>query len=500
MDRQAPPVRWTARQREVGALLARGMTNAAIAEQLGLSLDGAKWHVREIMSVLQVDSRDLAAEYWRRETGMRVRLWRWVGALAAGGRLAKAAGLGALGTVVAAVAIGAVLVARSGGEQQPAAATVTATASIGTTATPTPEPGAPATPGGGVLGTIDGLPVYELKLSAQAWEIPPDFVIYVTDVCSACSGGDTYRVRRFGGKVTVELIPKDTPAGIPPGGPVSLPVMDVDSGRMALLWCVSELGFCGKRHDGSVDAVPRVVLVSNDGGITWKEIGRLTGATEIMGFQDGQVVVRRIAGNQLSLIPSGAPYSGPILEPRWALPAGNAVTTFNIGPEDPGAFANEHSLAFGLHRPGSRPTEYVTLPGAYVGRLVLIDDMRLLTQAARGSKIVLAGGTTVDPLELGSVLIDLVRRTVHPVAGLALPSGGAAIFGVRAGPFLEVAGAGDCLNVREAAARSAAVVACYVDRVLLKDLGEVREADGIRWRRLQTPLGVEGWASMEFLK
>lgn len=67
---------WTPRQREVFALLVRGRSNAEIAAELGVTLDGAKWHVREILQKLGVDSREDAAEYWRRHNGMRPRLWR----------------------------------------------------------------------------------------------------------------------------------------------------------------------------------------------------------------------------------------------------------------------------------------------------------------------------------------------------------------------------------------------------------------------------------------
>ena len=70
---------WTPRQREVLTLLARGRTNREIAEELGISLDGAKWHVSEIITRLGVQSRDEAAEYWRHENGWRMRITRVAG-------------------------------------------------------------------------------------------------------------------------------------------------------------------------------------------------------------------------------------------------------------------------------------------------------------------------------------------------------------------------------------------------------------------------------------
>ncbi len=80
----------TRRQEEVLRLLARGYTNGQIAEELGISLDGAKFHVGEIMGKLQVSTREEAVEAWRARRPNAVRGLaflglRWgAGALAAG--------------------------------------------------------------------------------------------------------------------------------------------------------------------------------------------------------------------------------------------------------------------------------------------------------------------------------------------------------------------------------------------------------------------------------
>ena len=47
----------TGRQREVAGLVASGLTNRQVAEQLGISRDGVKYHVSEILSRLGVSSR-----------------------------------------------------------------------------------------------------------------------------------------------------------------------------------------------------------------------------------------------------------------------------------------------------------------------------------------------------------------------------------------------------------------------------------------------------------
>jgi DNA-binding CsgD family transcriptional regulator len=67
---------WTPRQRQVLDMLAADKTNGEIAERLEVSLAGAKWHVSEIMSKLGAESREEAAEYWRRYNGMRPRFSR----------------------------------------------------------------------------------------------------------------------------------------------------------------------------------------------------------------------------------------------------------------------------------------------------------------------------------------------------------------------------------------------------------------------------------------
>lgn len=69
-------VEFTSRQIEVLRLIAAGKTNAEIDEALGISLDGAKWHVSEILAKLDVSTREEAAKWWRVHEGLRERLTR----------------------------------------------------------------------------------------------------------------------------------------------------------------------------------------------------------------------------------------------------------------------------------------------------------------------------------------------------------------------------------------------------------------------------------------
>ena len=93
---------WTAREREVLDLIARGRTNGEIAEALGITFATAKWHVSELITKLGVQSREEVASYWQAERGPRARLRRFVHGIlsfaalkfAAGGALAGSAALG----------------------------------------------------------------------------------------------------------------------------------------------------------------------------------------------------------------------------------------------------------------------------------------------------------------------------------------------------------------------------------------------------------------------
>lgn len=53
----------TPREWEVLVLVREGLTNEQIAERLGVSLAGAKYHVSEILSKLEVTTREQAAAW-----------------------------------------------------------------------------------------------------------------------------------------------------------------------------------------------------------------------------------------------------------------------------------------------------------------------------------------------------------------------------------------------------------------------------------------------------
>ena len=90
----------TPRQQQVLALLRDGLSNEEIAERLGISVQGAKYHVSEILSKLGVENRADAAR-WRPEER---RAWWALAPLALSWR--RAAGVAVAAVLVAGVAVG----------------------------------------------------------------------------------------------------------------------------------------------------------------------------------------------------------------------------------------------------------------------------------------------------------------------------------------------------------------------------------------------------------
>ncbi len=111
----------TDRQLEVARLVAAGRTNPEIAGALGITLDGAKYHVSELLGRLGLERREEIAEWYRQEAPSRRS--RWLRALT-GAPLAAAGGLAAVALVTLAL-----WVALDGGraEQGSPAATPTPT-------------------------------------------------------------------------------------------------------------------------------------------------------------------------------------------------------------------------------------------------------------------------------------------------------------------------------------------------------------------------------------
>jgi DNA-binding CsgD family transcriptional regulator len=173
-------VELTERQRQVLRLIAAGKTNAEIGEALNISLDGAKWHVSEILARLDVATREEAAEWWRERERPLARLGATLRVLLPGAGWLKV-GAATVGLVTLSAATIVVLVAlRQGGANEPPQPTRT-------TPTPmaTPSPTATASEAAGRTPTAT-TPSVTTRLPAWSQQLPP----LVQQVAEAVTDGD----------------------------------------------------------------------------------------------------------------------------------------------------------------------------------------------------------------------------------------------------------------------------------------------------------------------
>lgn len=255
----------TPRQREVLALIVQGRTNAQIAEALGITLDGAKWHVSEIITRLDVESREEAAEYWRAEHGLRLRFSRMLRSLLPGSAALKFAAGGAVLAIAAAAVAAVVIVLQQSNDEHPASsATPPATAPA---TSPAATPGATATAGPGAE-VIDGVTVQTLSIGSDT-TLPSGLVVYYFRAGFAKDGPFANLQRAYRdntGTLRMDDLSAPTSTG------AFTMALDLDSGRAAIGICTQ--GDCGGYGAASTDAEATLML-SEDGGVTWQNAGPL---------------------------------------------------------------------------------------------------------------------------------------------------------------------------------------------------------------------------------
>lgn len=105
----------TERQREVARLVADGLTNAEIGERLGISLDGAKYHVSELLTRLNLERREQVGE--------------WVQEQSRGKRRYALALVGMAAVLVTAVVVVALVATNGEGDELPASGSPVPTSS-----------------------------------------------------------------------------------------------------------------------------------------------------------------------------------------------------------------------------------------------------------------------------------------------------------------------------------------------------------------------------------
>ena len=491
-------------------LLAPGHTNPDIARELGISLDGAKWHVSEVMSILGVSSREAAAAYWRRENRVPARFVRTVRGLVAGPALRSPAAAGG-GLAVVTVLVVLLLTTRGGDE---AGQTVPDSTETPAPTTPTPgqtptTPTVPASVTPGPIGQLNGQPVYEL-VPAPERELPTGSVLYTTITCGVCVGGELYRFAQDdNGEWVRDKLSPDSMPGIDGGYPYGNFVTD-GSGRFAVLWCIPEGGRgCGKTHDGTADTRHRAVMLSDDGGVSWRQLLELPAWSSVIRFIGSEVLVASPRTRPAAKPPIGSTHRAPtstsrrfhLMAPESSFPVACCVCSRRTRRTRLRTKARPYSV-FCL--PAAVPPNWSPFPAAACG---WASRSRIRSRRRPQSAATRRPCSWAPPRELGgfprtAVLVDLEQRTVSPIAGLA-GNDPNDIFNPEAylaGPVLRVSGAGDCLNLREAHSTTAPVLKCFVDNVLFVDSGERSEAGGQTWARVTAPGNLQGWAALDYLQ
>ncbi len=241
-DRLATDYHWSMRQREVLSLLAKGKSNQEVADVLGISLDGAKWHVSQILGELQAADRQEAADYWRRYTGLTPRFGRTFRALVGATDFKAAFAVVSIGGVVL---FGVLLVglASNSNEASPPPPTVAPTESIVPTNTPLPR---------------------QIELASPV-ELPPNTLVYYLGSGRGNDDGQNELFRAYrlsSGRLVVQSIS----AMLPTSGQFVSAAVDAPSGRIAVVVCLE--GYCGPYGPAEPRSIARLWL-SPDGGVTW---------------------------------------------------------------------------------------------------------------------------------------------------------------------------------------------------------------------------------------
>lgn len=461
-------------------------------------------------------------------------------------------------TVVAVLAVAALLAACGGGPSTPADSP-TPSGSPTPSVTSTPEDGGPP-------GAFDGIEVQPLKLGAEA-ALPDDIALIVEMGCTQCDGpteGFSRVYRDPSGELRVEELLKVQVLGLPPrlvaddkapDGTVSESpyftgfTMTPDASEIIVSICTR--GFCGGLGyaDGDAEAT---LFRSRDGGVRWSPLDTLDGGFGAVAMADRGVVLSsntdplQDSGPRFIFYPSGEPVTPapggfwPVASPEgdllWATQQGNRLLHsdgspfLDFGPDTVLAYygrvleanpgGNRLLVSWWVETPDQVSSKYHMGLVDSDGRLVeaftpsspelslsasgpWLDDRRVFGSAFIPPELLSVRrpepffGSVPVIVELDS---GLIRPIPHPFVDPPYLNGRNPVAAVMRGPFARVVGTGSCLNVRAEPGAGAKVLGCAVDGVLLRDSGEAREESGTTWLRVETPGGVEGWASTASLE
>ncbi len=427
--------------------------------------------------------------------------------------------------------------------------TSTPTDSLAPTATPSPTPTTEPT----AAPTPD--PNSVLMTRGADIPFPDDMAFIIETGCWGCDGTATGLSRVYrdpSGDLRSERIFDPLAMGYPPlvstspDGQVheqapylSGPASNHDGSVIAVGVCVVPACSSGGLNGWNADA-EAIILHSTDGGITWNEITRGGPALNVVAVVDDRVLTVNyleplsaveytlFPGNELVEPPAGDSGYPPFSlgdELLWRAPDGSLYltdgSTFLEGPSNPRELVSVGGVGKGAllidWGPGAG--------GEFFNRIMMyeIDDEPLSAKTLFSDEYTTLGPWfPKDDLAVISVairpppeyyglpipaLLDtstgeyrLITEEFVPNERPYFPYGRARIRAVQIGPFARVVDTGSCLNVRAEPSLAAQALDCMADGVLLRDFGEMSEADGVTWVRVSTPAGVEGWASAKYLE
>ena len=348
------------------------------------------------------------------------------------------------------------------------------------------------------------LPIHHLT-PIRARELPAGTVLIVAESCAVCWSEQLLRVERnqdgtWRSEALMNVLPTDSTSGVP-----LVPIISDGANRFAAVWCIAD-GGCGKRHDGSVVTEIRLLLTSDDGGVSWSTLAEVPPTSHVVGFKDGRVllVVLGSPQNTFVLYPGGTAISLPSDHPIESTPSLAGWQITQVGDSVPYSIANDASSFISVTRAGVAPSEYFAFPGGRLRISGALSPTLLLGTAERSSKAMLLGSpTTLGGFDRLPVIVDLEAKTIAPIDGL-VPS--AEYSNMRpllllVGPFARVVTGGDCLHVREHPGAASVSLGCFKDGVLLRLRAETEQTrDGITWLAVETADRRAGWASAGFLE
>lgn len=402
--------------------------------------------------------------------------------------------------------------------------------------------------------SIGGVAVRELSLVTQGRPIPFAGVMLLQSGCWGCDGPTSALVRVYYGP-TGELRTEKLPSPLA-GEQVYFTGVLVRPGTNEIYTAMCVTGYCGALNAVTTDSHSKVFR-SLDGGVTWQELVDFPGSAYLRALTPTGFIVQRGFGpgdpreweyndyywpsGERIAVPAGAkPYNltmfGDVATYRseggksflkpdgsvyWTFPLSEPVDEYGVGLQTNGA-GDAMVVTWGTTPggPGSGKRQgYVGLfQNGTLKSVFRSNDYFGGSGSAWLGNNAVAGNAGLSNYQLGidtsgnlssfsrsvPVIIDYAAGTVAPIEPTFIDSNyrtnRAYVTALFPGPVVKVSGAGDCLNVREAASTGAAILACYGDGVLLQKNGEPVAGDGGQWLPVVTPDGRKGFASTQYVE